>query len=57
MNEHLLILKSNMDRFIADKPKSFGMACLLLKSNMDRFIDEILNTSFAFILGFKIQYG
>ncbi len=29
----------------------------ILKSNMDRFIDEILNTSFAFILGFKIQYG
>ena len=49
-------LKSNMDRFIEQKHCKHPKASRNLKSNMDRFI-EILNTSFAFILGFKIQYG
>ena len=44
-------LKSNMDRFIANKPIIFKMAYLHLKSNMDRFIEKMI---YEFSCAYKI---
>mgnify|MGYP006888160419 CR=1 FL=1 len=50
-------LKSNMDRFIANKKYILNIPKYNLKSNMDRFIVSTVALNAAVTLEFKIQYG
>ena len=57
LNRVIIILKSNMDRFIEICIYlSFGIT-LVLKSNMDRFIASEREYRRPTDKGFKIQYG
>ena len=50
-------LKSNMDRFIANKPSNDVSTIWRLKSNMDRFIAIAWFKCKILVCWFKIQYG
>ena len=53
----LMTLKSNMDRFIGFRSRSYMRFCRALKSNMDRFIVNTKRIIKPYAPNFKIQYG